>query len=306
MMRKPSKRKFNGDFKGKDKSSDSFDRKDQRAPRADREDRLNKESKAAEPEEVRPSASTEGVDPESAISIRLNKYIADAGICSRRKADTLIGDGLVEVDGKITKELGTRINPSSVVRVEGKIIKRQKLVYILLNKPKDYLTTTDDPENRRTVMDLIAKATTERVFPVGRLDRQTTGLLLFTNDGELAQKLMHPSHGVRKIYHVELDKEVERNHLEQIARGLELEDGIAYVDAVAFVGPNKKEVGIEIHIGRNRIVRRIFEHLGYDVRKLDRVMYAGLTKKDLPRKRWRMLSPKEVIFLKHLGGKPKK
>ncbi|MFT7376438.1 MAG: 23S rRNA pseudouridine2605 synthase, partial [Sphingobacteriales bacterium] len=197
-MRKPSKRKFTGDFKSKEKGEDRFERKTNRAPRADREEKLEEKEKTKPQSDGDLDEHNTGAgNPETANSIRLNKYIADAGICSRRKADTLIGDGLVEVDGKITNELGTRINPSSVVRVDGKIITRQKLVYVLLNKPKDYLTTTDDPENRRTVMDLITKATTERVFPVGRLDRQTTGLLLFTNDGELAQKLMHPSHGVR-------------------------------------------------------------------------------------------------------------
>lgn len=231
--------------------------------------------------------------------VRLNRYIANAGICSRREADTLIASGEIKVNGEVVTEMGYKVQPSDTVQYGKTNLNREKLVYVLLNKPKDYLTTTEDPEGRRTVMELIKGASKERVFPVGRLDRNTTGLLLFTNDGEVAQKLSHPSHRNKKIYQVELDKPLEPQHLAQIADGLTLEDGKAEVDDVAVVAGNPHFVGVEIHIGRNRIVRRIFEHLGYDVVTLDRVQYAGLTKKDLPRGKWRFLSEKEVIRLKY-------
>jgi 23S rRNA pseudouridine2605 synthase len=232
-------------------------------------------------------------------SIRLNRYIANAGICSRREADVLIESGEIRVNGEVVTELGYKVQPSDTVHYGKTNLKREKQVYVLLNKPKDFLTTTDDPEGRKTVMDLVANASKERIFPVGRLDRNTTGLLLFTNDGEVAQKLSHPSHRNKKVYQVELDKDLTEEHLAQIAAGLELEDGKAEVDDVAVVAGNPKFVGVEIHIGRNRIVRRIFEHLGYEVKTLDRVQYAGLTKKDLPRGNWRYLTEKEVIRLKY-------
>jgi 23S rRNA pseudouridine2605 synthase len=232
-------------------------------------------------------------------SIRLNRYIANAGICSRREADVLIESGEIRVNGEVITELGYKVKPEDSVHYGKTSLKREKLVYVLLNKPKDFLTTTDDPEGRKTVMDLVSNASKERIFPVGRLDRNTTGLLLFTNDGEVAQKLSHPSHRNKKIYQVELDKDLTEEHLQQIAAGIDLEDGKAEVDDVAVVAGNRKFVGIEIHIGRNRIVRRIFEHLGYDVKSLDRVQYAGLTKKDLPRGDWRYLTEKEVIRLKY-------
>jgi 23S rRNA pseudouridine2605 synthase len=230
---------------------------------------------------------------------RLNRYIANAGICSRREADALIAAGEIKVNGEVVTEMGYKVQPEDTVQYGKTNLNREKAVYVLLNKPKDFITTTEDPEGRRTVMDLVAGASKERIFPVGRLDRNTTGLLLFTNDGEVAQKLSHPSHKNKKIYQVELSQPLAEDDLRQIAAGLELEDGKAEVDDVAVVAGNPHFVGIEIHIGRNRIVRRIFEHLGYEVVALDRVQYAGLTKKDLPRGKWRFLSEQEVIRMKY-------
>lgn len=231
---------------------------------------------------------------------RLNKYISNAGICSRREADELIATGCVSVNGKVVTELGYKIKDGDVVSYEGTQLKTEKHVYVLLNKPKDYITTSDDEKGRRTVMELVAGACKERIYPVGRLDRNTVGLLLFTNDGELAKKLTHPQHNIQKLYHVELDKNLKHDDLLKIREGIELEDGFIKPDEAAYAGETKREVGIMIHSGRNRIVRRIFEGLGYDVLRLDRVMFAGLTKKDLPRGRWRHLSEKEVAFLKML------
>jgi 23S rRNA pseudouridine2605 synthase len=236
-------------------------------------------------------------------SIRLNKYLANAGVCSRREADKLIESGVVSINGKVVTQLGTKVSPDDNIQFGGETLRKEKPVYLLLNKPKDYITTTDDPDNRRTVMALIANACKERIYPVGRLDRGTTGLLLFTNDGELAKKLMHPKHGVKKIYHVELDKSLAKPDLDQIIKGVELDDGIAEIDEIAFDGDgrDKKSIGLEIHIGKNRIVRRIFESLGYNVVKLDRVYYAGLTKKDLTRGRWRFLTSLEISMLKMIS-----
>lgn len=240
------------------------------------------------------------VDKKEGEGIRLNKFIANAGICSRREADTYIQTGVVTVNGVTITELGYKIKPGDRVMFGGKPVIGEKPVYILLNKPKDYITTSKDPQNRRTVFDLIS-GVKERVFAVGRLDRNTTGLLLLTNDGELADKLMHPRKKVVKIYHVELDRKFTHAHLEQMREGLTLEDGFFKPDDVSFVeGLDKKHVGIEIHSGKNRIVRRLFEHLGYKVVKLDRVLYAGLTKKGLPRGAWRYLEPREVGMLKML------
>ncbi|WP_426670332.1 pseudouridine synthase [Mucilaginibacter sp. McL0603] len=234
--------------------------------------------------------------------IRLNRYISNAGICSRRKADELIAAGVVSVNGEVISELGHKIDPTKdAVRYNGELLKREKMVYVLLNKPKDYITTTDDPQERRTVMHLVEKASKERIYPIGRLDRNTTGLLLMTNDGDLADKLSHPKNNIVKLYQVELSKALTQGDLNKISFGLELEDGLIKPDSIAYVqGATKKEVGIQIHSGKNRIVRRIFEHLGYEVVKLDRAVYANLTKKDLPRGRWRYLDEKEVIQLKHL------
>lgn len=234
--------------------------------------------------------------------IRLNRYIANAGICSRRKADELIEAGVVSVNGEIVSELGYKVDPAKdVIRYNGETLKREKMTYVLLNKPKDYITTTDDPQERRTVMQLVEKASKERIYPVGRLDRNTTGLILMTNDGDLAEKLSHPRNNVTKIYQVELNKNLTQGDFNKIQYGLELEDGLIKPDVVSYVqGGSKREIGIQIHSGKNRIVRRIFEHLGYEVVKLDRVIYANLTKKDLPRGRWRYLEEKEIIQLKHL------
>ena len=242
--------------------------------------------------------------------IRLNKYVSNSGVCSRREADDFIKAGLVSVNGKIVTEMGVKVNPGDVVRFHDRIISPERMVYVLLNKPKDYITTTDDPFERHTVMELVKDACRERIYPVGRLDRNTTGLLLFTNDGDLAKKLMHPSLEVAKIYHVELDLNLKGEDMDAIRKGVTLEDGFIRVDDINYaVTPemrgqvDKKQVGVEIHSGRNRIVRKIFEHLGYNIRKLDRVVYAGLTKKDLPRGRWRFLTPMEVATLKMMTGK---
>jgi len=234
--------------------------------------------------------------------IRLNRYIANAGVCSRRKADELIEAGLIMVNKVVVSELGHKIDPyKDEIRYNGELLKREKKVYVLLNKPKDYITTTDDPQERKTVMHLVDKASRERIYPIGRLDRNTTGLLLMTNDGELADKLSHPKHGITKIYHVELNKNLVQGDFNKIQFGLELEDGLIKPDNLSYVaGASKKEVGIQIHSGKNRIVRRIFEHLGYEVVKLDRVVYGNLTKKDLARGRWRYLTDQELIQMKHL------
>lgn len=240
-------------------------------------------------------------EPKNDDLIRLNRYIANAGICSRRKADELIEAGVISVNGVVISELGHKVNPQTdEIRYNGSTLRREKMVYVLLNKPKDYITTTDDPQERRTVMQLVEKASKERIYPVGRLDRNTTGLLLMTNDGDLAEKLSHPRNNITKIYQVELSKSLSQGDLNKIEFGLELEDGFVKPDVVSYVqGGSKREIGVQIHSGKNRIVRRIFEHLGYEVVKLDRVVYANLTKKDLPRGRWRYLDEKEIIQLKH-------
>jgi len=239
--------------------------------------------------------------PAATGEMPLNKYVAHSGICGRREAAELVKDGKVQVNKEVITEPGFKVKEGDEVKVNGKkIFPSKNLVYVLLNKPKDYLTTTDDPQKRKTVLDLITRATTERVFPVGRLDRNTSGVLLLTNDGELAQQLTHPKHEVRKIYAVTLDKPLEKNHFDQILKGLTLEDGPANVDVLAYSDvSDKTQVGVEIHNGRNRIVRRIFEAVGYDVKKLDRVMFAGLTKKNIERGKWRFLTEKEVRDLKH-------
>ena len=237
-------------------------------------------------------------DPDT---VRLNKYVAQCGIAARRKADILIQQGHVKVNGQVETSSGYRVKPTDQVTYKNKIIKpTRNFVYFLMNKPKDCITTLKDEKGRRTVMDIIGNRVQERIFPVGRLDRATTGLLLLTNDGDLAEKLSHPSHNMKKVYHVVLDKPVSNEDIKKIKAGLTLEDGLAPVDGVSHIKDKpKNEVGIEIHIGRNRIVRRIFEHLGYKVKKLDRVLYAGLTKKDIPRGRFRPLTEKEIILLKH-------
>jgi len=239
--------------------------------------------------------------PASSGVMPLNKYIAHSGVCGRREAADLVKSGVVKVNKETVTEPGHKVNPQDEVIVNGKKIYLAKnLVYILLNKPKDYITTTDDPQKRKTVLDLIKQATKERVYPVGRLDRNTSGVLLLTNDGELAQKLTHPSNEIKKIYAVTLDKPLEKKDFDQILKGVTLEDGPANVDVLAYADmKDKTQVGVEIHSGRNRIVRRIFESLGYDVRNLDRVTFAGLTKKNVERGKYRFLSEKEVRDLKH-------
>jgi 23S rRNA pseudouridine2605 synthase len=250
----------------------------------------------------------EEISKEASISkMPLNKYISHGGICSRRDAADLIKAGKVTVNGTVEREPGYKVNEGDIILLEDKKITPQRnLVYYLLNKPKDYITTTEDPQGRKTVLDLMTAAPESRIYPVGRLDRNTTGLLLLTNDGDLAQKLAHPKNNIKKVYQVVLDKPLEKNDFEAIMKGIMLEDGIAPVDDLAYTNPkNKSELGIEIHIGRNRIVRRIFEHLNYQVKALDRVMYAGLTKKNLQRGKWRELLPKEVLFLKHFKSSQK-
>ena len=234
--------------------------------------------------------------------IRLNKYLAHSGICSRREADTYIEAGLVEVNGKIVTELGTKVKITDLVKYGGQSIRPEKPVYLLLNKPKDYITTLDDPQGRKTVSLLVAGACKERVFPVGRLDRNTTGLLLLTNDGDLAKKLTHPKHGVKKVYMVTLDKNVAAADLKKLVKGIQLEDGYVNVDVASYVGDSgdKKVVGVELHSGKNRVIRRLFEALGYTVIKLDRTSFAGLTKKQVPRGKYRFLNTKEVSQLKML------
>lgn len=230
---------------------------------------------------------------------RLNKYVANSGLCSRREADELIQSGKIAVNGKTVKELGTKVAPGDEVRYQGKLLRNEKPVYILLNKPKDYVTTVKDKNARKTVLDLIEGACEERVYPVGRLDRNTTGVLLLTNDGELTKRLTHPRYKKRKVYHVVLDKPVIKKHLEQITEGVDLEDETVAADAASYVDQlDKTQVGIEIHTGQNRVVRRIFEHLGYNIKKLDRVYFAGLTKKNLKRGKWRFLTSREISRLK--------
>ena len=233
----------------------------------------------------------------------LNKFIAHTGICGRREAAELVKKGLVKVNGQAITEPGYKVSSTDEISVNGKkAFLAKNLVYILLNKPKDYITTTDDPQGRKTVLDIIGRATTERVYPVGRLDRNTSGVLLLTNDGELAQKLTHPSNEIKKVYHVTLNKELAKKDFDKILSGVTLEDGMASVDVLAYADmKDKTQIGVEIHSGRNRIVRRIFEALGYDVRNLDRVIFAGLTKKNIERGKFRFLSEKEVRDLKHFG-----
>lgn len=234
-------------------------------------------------------------------TIRLNKYIANSGICSRREADELITQGLVEVNGKVVTEMGYQVQKTDRVVFDGQSITPEKPVYVLLNKPKGYISTTKDEKARKTVMDLVANASPYRLFPVGRLDRQTTGLILLTNDGHLTKKLTHPSFGVKKIYHVTLDRKLSVEDLRTIADGVRLEEGVAEVDSISYIeGKPKNEIGIEIHIGWNRVVRRIFKKMGYEVEALDRVIFAGLTKKNIKRGHWRILTEMEVNNLKML------
>ncbi len=238
----------------------------------------------------------EDIDPNA--EIRLNKYMANAGLCSRREADEYIQNGKVKVNGNVVTELGTKVTRNDVVEFDEKVVTPERKCYVLLNKPKDCVTTSDDPNGRTTVLDLVRTACKERIYPVGRLDRNTTGVLLLTNDGDLASKLTHPKYVKKKIYHVWTDRDISEEDMQRIADGIELDDGEIHADAVSYVSDERNQAGIEIHSGRNRIVRRIFEHLGYRVTKLDRVYFAGLTKKNLPRGRWRYLTQEEVNILR--------
>lgn len=287
------------------RGANATDRKDKRsvAPRKNAGQRPNKQRKG----EAKPRMPKAPIEPvryasplvEAGEPIRLNKFLSNSGLCSRRTADQYITAGRVKVNGSVVSELGSQVLPTDQVMVDDKPITLEAKVYVLLNKPKNCVTTLTDPEGRRTVMDLVHNACTERIYPIGRLDRNTTGILLLTNDGDLAVRLMHPAFRKKKIYEVALDKEVTVEHMQMIAQGFELEDGEIHADAISYItGQTHDKVGIEIHSGRNRIVRRIFEHLGYRVVHLDRVYYAGLTKKDLPRGRWRYLTHEEVRYLR--------
>lgn len=287
------------------REANATDRKDKRssAPRKSAGQRPNKQRKG----ESKPRTPKAPVEPvryasplvEAGEPIRLNKFLSNSGLCSRRTADQYIAAGRVKVNGAVVSELGSQVLPTDQVMVDDKPVTLEAKVYVLLNKPKNCVTTLTDPEGRRTVMDLVHNACTERIYPIGRLDRNTTGILLLTNDGDLAVRLMHPAFRKKKIYEVALDKEVTVEHMQMIAQGFELEDGEIHADAISYItGQTHDKVGIEIHSGRNRIVRRIFEHLGYRVVHLDRVYYAGLTKKDLPRGRWRYLTLEEVRYLR--------
>ncbi len=264
----------------KEKKSFKFDKKDKP---------FSKKSSKSEPAK-RPSKND---------LVRLNKYIANSGVCSRREADKLIEQGLIMVNGEVVTELGTKIKFGDKVQYEGNYLRGEQHVYLLMNKPKDFITTSKDPQGRKTVMDLIGSKCKERVYPVGRLDRNTTGLLMLTNDGELASKLTHPKHEIKKLYQVETDIPVKPSDLDLLVSGITLEDGDAKADNAAYAG-GKNIIGVELHSGKNRIVRRMFAELGYEVKKLDRVMFAGLTKKDIPRGKWRFLTDKEVAYLKML------
>lgn len=232
-------------------------------------------------------------------AVRLNRFIANAGVCARREADQYIEAGFVTVNGEVVKKLGTKVLPGDEVRFKGRKLNPEKKVYLLLNKPKDSITTVDDPHAKLTVMDLVRGACRERIYPVGRLDRHTTGILLLTNDGELAKKLTHPGHKVAKIYHAQLDKPLTQNDMRDISKGVTLKDGNVEVDEILYTDHSDLTmIGLQIHSGQNRVVRRIFEHFGYKVKKLDRVSFAGLTKKNVPRGRWRHLTEKEINMLK--------
>ena len=260
--------------------------------------KIERKEKSSEKPQKAEKKLPESLDPGEPV--RLNRFLAQCGIASRRECDALISGGKVKVNGQVVTELGTRIVPQKDrVEYRGEVLKPQHFIYILFNKPKNLITTTSDPLGRKTVLDAIESATKERVFPVGRLDRNTTGLLLLTNDGQLAEKLTHPSHRVRKIYRVRLDKPIPAEDMQRLLDGIQLEDGPAKVDKIDYAdGKGPDEVGVEIHIGRNRIVRRMFEALGYQVVNLDRVSIAHLTKKNLPRGKWRQLTDKEIGFLK--------
>ena len=295
---RPRSRRFENDEKPRRRFHDDEhsrgrrrfeDREEEETPRRGRKGYVREK----DPMYDRPAATGE---------IRLNKYLADCGVCSRREADELIKAGCVTVNGELVTTMGYKVKTGDKVVYGGQTLNREKLRYILLNKPKGFITTADDPEGRETVMELVKGACNERIFPVGRLDKNTTGLLLLTNDGDLAKKLTHPSSEVTKLYHVVLNKPLTRNDMLRISEGIELDDGFISADSIAYDADDdsKKSIGIELHSGRNRIVRRIFEHLGYEIEKLDRVMFAGLDKYKLPRGEWRFLTDQEVAKLKKI------
>ena len=297
-----------GGFKGKDKPFNKF-RKDEKdgafkgkgtvRKNFSQDDRKKSHTKFLKDQHF-DGFEQRGQGPDDLI--RLNKYLSMAGVCSRREADKFIEDGLVTINGEVCVALGTKVKPTDDVRYAGERVKAEALRYVLLNKPKDCITTLSDERGRSTVMGLVKNACRERIFPVGRLDRNTTGLILITNDGDMAKKLSHPSHEIRKVYHVITDKNVSIADLKRLESGIELEDGVAKADAALFAGDGsvRNEIGLEIHNGKNRIVRRMFEGMGYEVTKLDRAAFAGLSKKGLPRGRWRHLTEKEVGYLKML------
>lgn len=276
-----------------DDSEERIDKKSKRSRFSDKRD-----SNVAPGKDQKTAAENQNKRPVSNEKIRLNKYIANSGLCSRRDADELIKSGEVTVNGKVVTEMGLQVGLRDKVKVKGKLMSPENKVYILLNKPRGFVTTVTDPQDRRTVIDLVKNACDERIYPVGRLDKETTGVLLLTNDGELTKRLTHPKYNRKKIYHVFLDKPFTHNHFEQILQGVNLEDGKMHADALNYASEDKKEVGIEIHSGKKRIVRRLFAELGYTVVKLDRVYFCGLTKKNVPRGKWRFLTDKEVNVLK--------
>jgi len=305
--REPISKPGRSERPGKPDKSEKFERsgKPERSGRPERSIKLDRASlpeRTIKPKKVvRRGEKTDNPD-----LMRLNKYIANSGVCSRREADRLIEAGAVSVNGNIVTELGTKVGPGDKVQYGDQTINREKPRYVLLNKPKGYITTVDDPEKRKTVMSLVAGACKERIYPVGRLDRNTTGLLLFTNDGNIAKKLTHPRYGIKKIYHVEIDKNLARADFMKITEGFKIDDELIKVDTIEYIGDgkDKKQIGIELHSGQNRIVRRIFEYFEYKVLRLDRVYYAGLTKKNLPRGNWRLLDEQEINLLKMISSKP--
>ncbi len=281
-----------------DNKKDKTELEDNRRYKPKMVDRTNKKSGEWKTKKPSYDKHKETVKKENE-DIRLNRYIASSGICSRREADKYIELGLIKVNGKVVKELGVKVKSSDKITFNDQIIRDQKKVYIVLNKPKSYVTTTKDSRGERIVTDLVKNCCKERIYPVGRLDKNTTGVLILTNDGELADQLTHPKYNKKKIYHVFLDKNIKKTDLETIVSGVELEDGFVAADAISYADEtDKTQVGIEIHSGKNRIVRRIFEHLGFKVKKLDRVYFAGLTKKGVQRGKWRFLNDKEIAMLK--------
>ena len=296
-----NKRKFSNNPKSKTSRKPIEGDEEKRPQRFIKRKFDNKKSFSKTSNEDRPAPKKILKEPSESDGIRLNKFISNAGICSRREADVFIAGGSATVNGKVVTEMGFKVAFTDEVRFDGSLISAETKRYVLLNKPKNFITTMDDDRGRKTVMDLVANAAKERIYPVGRLDRNTTGLLLFTNDGELAKKLTHPKYNIQKLYHASLDKKLANTDLHKIAEGFMLDDKTVQVDEISYImNQSKTEVGVKIHSGRNRIVRRIFEHFDYSVVKLDRVLFAGLTKKDLPRGHWRHLTEMEINNLRML------